>query len=71
MLTGLRRWWKLALPLGLLLGCGAAATIFFLFKPSYEAVACLKIEALPQHIAYDTRLETGIPARALCKRKSI
>jgi polysaccharide biosynthesis transport protein len=50
VLHGLRRWWMWALPLGLLLGGGAASAVYLLFKPSYEAVACLKIEVQPRTI---------------------
>jgi polysaccharide biosynthesis transport protein len=53
VLNALRRRWKWVLPLALLLGCGAAAAVVLLFKPSYEAVACLKIESHAPHIAFE------------------
>ncbi len=57
VLNGLRRCWKWALPLGLLLGFGSAAAVYLTFNPSYEAVAWLKIEARPQYIAFETNPE--------------
>lgn len=55
VLDALRRWWKIALPVGLLLG-GVAATIVFLqFKPLYEASAWIQIEETNPYVVFPDR----------------
>jgi len=44
--AALRQWWKLAVPLGLLLGGGAAAVVWALFKPQYEAESWIRIREI-------------------------
>jgi len=46
VLNALRQWWKLAVPLGLLLGGGAAAVVWALFKPQYEAESWIRIREI-------------------------
>ncbi|MCC6127016.1 MAG: polysaccharide biosynthesis tyrosine autokinase [Pirellulales bacterium] len=53
----LRRWWKWAVPTGLILGLGAAAVVYWLFVPYYEAVYLLKITSRKQPIAFDFNVE--------------
>ena len=55
VLNALRQWWKLALPIGLLLGAVAGGSIFYLFEPVYRAEAWLRIESRPQYIAFAER----------------
>ena len=62
----LRRWWKIALPAGLVLAIVAVATTYWLFEPQYEAAALLEIHEQPQYIAFEPKegaLPRGISAR--------
>ncbi len=58
-LNALRRWWMIALPIGLLLGAAAVAVVYWQFQPQYEAVALLKITEQPQFIVFEPR-DAGI-----------
>ncbi len=51
----LRRWWKIALPAGLVLAIVAVATTYWLFEPQYEAAALLEIHEQPQYIAFEPK----------------
>ena len=51
----LRRWGLLAIPLGLLIGGGAAALLWWRFEPVYEATAWLRIQAQSPFIAFPMR----------------
>ena len=55
LLHALRRWWKVALPVGLLLAAVAAAVVYWLFEPQYEAAALLEINERPQYIAFEPK----------------
>jgi len=55
VLNALRQWWKVALPIGLLLGAAAGGSIFYLFEPVYLAESWLRIESRPQYIAFAER----------------
>jgi succinoglycan biosynthesis transport protein ExoP len=57
ILTAMRRWWKWALPLGLVLGIGSAGLVYWFFEPSFEAVAWLRIDTHQQYIAFDDKSE--------------
>ncbi len=46
VLNALRQWWKLAVPLGLLLGGAAAAVVWWTFEPQYEASAWIRIREI-------------------------
>jgi capsular exopolysaccharide synthesis family protein len=48
----LRQWWKLALPLGLLLAVGAGAVALFTFQPTFRATALLQIKEQPDYLAF-------------------
>jgi polysaccharide biosynthesis transport protein len=48
----LRQWWKLALPLGLLLAVGAGAAVLFTFQPTFKATAWLQIKEQPDYLAF-------------------
>jgi len=48
----LRQWWKLALPLGLLLAVGAGAVVLFTFQPTFKATAWLQIKEQPDYLAF-------------------
>jgi uncharacterized protein involved in exopolysaccharide biosynthesis len=48
----LRQWWKLALPLGLLLAAGAGAAVLFTFQPTFKATAWLQIKEQPDYLAF-------------------
>lgn len=50
--TVLRRWWGLALPLGLVLGGLAAAGAYLLFPPLYQAKALVRISEVRPYIAF-------------------
>jgi capsular exopolysaccharide synthesis family protein len=55
VLGAMRRWWKFALPAGLVLAACAIAAIYCMFEPQYEASALLEIRESPQYIAFETR----------------
>jgi capsular exopolysaccharide synthesis family protein len=57
VLFALRRWWLLAAPLGLVLGVAAAAPVYYLFEPEYEASALLRIQDQAPAIVFNTRAE--------------
>lgn len=56
-LHALRRWWKLALPAALLLASMGVMAIHTAFVPQYEAVAWLRIDEQPTHLAFESRYE--------------
>ena len=56
------RWWKLVLPLGLLLAAAAGAAVYWTFVPQYEAVAWLRIDQQPSYLAFESRYEERWPA---------
>ncbi|HUT90269.1 MAG TPA: polysaccharide biosynthesis tyrosine autokinase [Thermoguttaceae bacterium] len=51
VLNALRQWWKLAVPIGLLLGAAAGGSIYWLFEPVYQAEAWLQILG-PQQLVF-------------------
>ncbi len=53
----LRRWWKTATPLGLLLAAVGGLTVYLLFRPVYEAAAWFKIEERTPFLAFETKDE--------------
>jgi capsular exopolysaccharide synthesis family protein len=55
VLNALRQWWKLALPVGLLLAVGIGGVIWFTFEPTYRAESWLRIEERAPFIAFQDR----------------
>ncbi|MCE5268545.1 MAG: polysaccharide biosynthesis tyrosine autokinase [Planctomycetaceae bacterium] len=55
LLHVLRRWWKVAMPVGLLLAAIGVTVVVLLFVPQYEAQALLEIAEQPQYIAFAPR----------------
>ncbi|MGO8746045.1 MAG: polysaccharide biosynthesis tyrosine autokinase [Thermoguttaceae bacterium] len=55
VLHALRRWWKAAFLIGLLLATIATAAVYWLFEPQYEAASLLEISERPQYIAFEPR----------------
>jgi len=55
VVDALRRWWKLALPAGLILAAGAMSVVFVLFEPVYEASSWLQIEDQKPYVAFPDR----------------
>jgi capsular exopolysaccharide synthesis family protein len=51
-LHSMHRWWKLALPVGLVLGAGAASYVWSQFVPMFQAEATLLIQSRPQYVAF-------------------
>ncbi len=49
LLDVLRRWWRLALPAGVLLAALGGVVVYWLFEPTYEASAWIKIEERPPY----------------------
>ncbi|MFO7907984.1 MAG: polysaccharide biosynthesis tyrosine autokinase [Planctomycetota bacterium] len=47
------RWWKLALPAGVVLAAIAGAVVWWFFEPVFEASALIQIDARPAVIAFD------------------
>jgi len=52
VLNALRQWWKLSVPVGLLLAAAAGITVHLTFEPQYRASAWLKISSSPHHVVY-------------------
>lgn len=59
MLSGLRRSWKWAIPVGLILGLTAASLIYFLFPIKYKATARIRIYSQKPHIVFQDEGERG------------
>ena len=53
VLGAMRRWWKVALPIALVLAAGAVFIVYYTFVPQYEAAATLEILESPGYIAFD------------------
>jgi polysaccharide biosynthesis transport protein len=53
VLHALRQWWKVALPLGLLLAVVAAGIVHVLFRPMYAASAWLQIQDSTPFVAFE------------------
>ncbi|MDA7977324.1 MAG: polysaccharide biosynthesis tyrosine autokinase [Pirellulales bacterium] len=51
--AALRRWWKLCLPVGLILAVGASVAIWFLKKPEYQSDAWLQIHSAKPFLAFE------------------
>lgn len=71
MLGVVRRWWRWALPVGLLLGGGAAAAVVYNFEPSYEATACLRIDARSSYIAFESFSEDRDSSRSFVQTQIV
>ena len=52
MLHALRRWWKVAAPLGIVLAAAATAIVFLTFKPVYRAVGQIRILETQPYVAF-------------------
>lgn len=52
--TALRRWWKVAGPIGLVLAGITGALVYFLFEPVYEASALLRIDEASPFIVIES-----------------
>ncbi len=47
-----RQWWKIALPLAILLAAGGGAIVWLTFKPTYRTTAWLLIKEQPDYLAF-------------------
>jgi len=54
--NALRQWWKLALPVGLLLAAAGGTYVYLTHEPMYEASAWLKIESSTPRVIFNTNL---------------
>ncbi len=54
-----RRWWKWIIPTGVVLAAIAAATVWYLWVPEYEAVALINIQSDVPFIAFDETSSQG------------
>jgi len=59
VLTTIQRWWKIALPIALVLAVVSAGTVWYLFEPVYRASAWVQIEDDTPYIAFESREESG------------
>ncbi len=50
--SAFRRWWKLCLPIGLVLAVGCSLAVFFLKKPEYQSDAWLQILSVKPTLAF-------------------
>lgn len=57
VLTALRRWWKIALPVALLLAAAGGTIVYLLFEPVYEASAWFRIEERTPYLAFESKDE--------------
>jgi len=48
----IRRWWKVASPVGLLLATIPATYIYVTYEPMFQALSWLRMEASPPYVAY-------------------
>ncbi|NLF08226.1 MAG: hypothetical protein GX594_09635, partial [Pirellulaceae bacterium] len=55
VLSALRRWWKVAMPVALVLAVGGAAVVYFMFEPVYEASAWLQFEERTPYLAFENK----------------
>jgi capsular exopolysaccharide synthesis family protein len=55
LLWVLKQWWKIAIPVGLVLAALAGAIVLYSFVPKYEANALMMIEDTRTSIAFDDR----------------
>lgn len=55
ILTVLRKWWKVAIPLGLVLAAAGAGVVWWQFQPVYQAQAWLRIEDQRPYIAFPSK----------------
>jgi len=62
-LNALGRWWKVALPIGLLLAGLAGGVVWMLFEPKYEASAWLRIREVAPKIAFPLQQDRGYSGR--------
>jgi len=59
VLHAVRRWWKVAAPVAILLAVVAVGTVAYLFKPTYLAVGRILIHENPPFIAFKTDESTN------------
>ena len=64
-LNALGRWWKVALPVSLVLAGLAAAAVWTSFEPKYEASAWLQIKETAPYIAFPGQQERGYSGRSV------
>lgn len=62
-LNALGRWWKVALPIGLLLAGLAGGAVWMSFEPKYEASAWLQIKETTPYIAFQAQQDRGYSGR--------
>ena len=55
VLAAARRWWKVAIPCGLLLAGVSGAVLYAKFVPEYQAAAMLRISSNTPYIVFNTR----------------
>ncbi len=55
VLYAARMWWKVALPVAMLLGAVAAGVVYYLFEPEFMASSLLRIEESAPYIAYSSQ----------------
>jgi succinoglycan biosynthesis transport protein ExoP len=55
VLSAMRQWWKVVVPVGLLLGAVSGTVVYALFEPVYEASAWLEIKDRAPYIAFPDR----------------
>jgi len=53
VLNALRQWWKVAVPIGLLLATIAGTIVYVLFEPKYEAAAWIQIHYRAPYLAFE------------------
>jgi succinoglycan biosynthesis transport protein ExoP len=59
VVSAMRQWWKVAVPVGVLLAAGLGALVYLTFKPVYEASAWLEIKDRAPYIAFPDRSGSG------------
>ena len=57
VVTALRHWWKVALPVALLLAGVGGTIVYLLFEPVYEASALFQIDERTPYLAFESKEE--------------
>jgi len=58
ILTAIQRWWKIALPVALVLAIVSCAVVWYTFEPVYRAAAWVQIEDNTPYIAFESDEES-------------
>lgn len=58
LFNSLLHWWKIAMPVGIVLALASASVVWWLFEPVYQAHALLQIRETPPALVFDVRKQS-------------